>query len=221
MLPLKDTIKSKTFPIVNTILIILNIVAFFYEYSRGVNLEKFIFRWALIPAKFSFFTLFTSLFLHAGWFHLFGNMLYLWIFGDNVEDRMGHLRYFFFYLLWGAIAGLAHILANPSSPIPTLGASGAIAGVMGAYFVLYPKARVLTLVPVFFFLHIIAVPAFAYLGIWFIIQFFYGAGSLLVPELTQEVAWWAHIGGFVGGALCAIPFLRKAKKQKIKYEYID
>jgi membrane associated rhomboid family serine protease len=141
------------------------------------------------------------MFLHGGWWHLISNMLALYIFGDNVEDRLGHVRYVLFYLIGGLVAGGAHLLAYSSSPIPTVGASGAIAAVLGAYLVLYPRARVLTLVPIFYFIRIVEIPALFYLGFWFISQLFNGVFALAAASTFQGggVAWWAHIGGFVFG----------------------
>lgn len=145
-------------------------------------------------------TLLTCIFLHGGWLHFLGNMWFLYIFGDNVEDRLGRLRYLLFYLGTGVAAGLAHLVTNPGSPVPTIGASGAIAGVMGGYFVLYPRATVLTIVPIFLFVQVVVLPAVLFLGIWFVLQFFQGALSL-GGSAMQGVAWWAHVGGFVAGIL--------------------
>ncbi len=143
-------------------------------------------------------TLLTCVFLHGGWLHLIGNMLFLWIFGDNVEDRLGHVRYALFYLVAGVVASLVHLLSGPESTIPTIGASGAVAGVMGAYLLLYPHAKVLTVIPIFFFLHMMVIPAPFFLGIWFVLQFFQGVASVGSVQ-SGGVAWWAHIGGFVLG----------------------
>jgi len=151
------------------------------------------------------------MFLHGGWLHLFGNMLYLWIFGDNVEDRLGHLRYLIFYLLSGIGASFVHIWLNPSSRLPTIGASGAIAGVMGAYFTLYPRARVITLLPFFFFFYLVEIPAFFFLGFWFILQFVSGSTALLTRLPHGGIAWWAHVGGFLFGATLNFLF-RKPKR---------
>jgi membrane associated rhomboid family serine protease len=165
-----------------------------------------------------FLPIFTSMFLHGGWLHLIGNMIYLWIFGDNVEDMMGHIKYFIFYLLCGVSANYAHLYTNASSPMPTIGASGAIAGVMGAYFILFPRSKVWTLFPIFFFIQIIKIPAVAFLGFWFLMQFFMGFFSLGVSSVARGgVAWWAHIGGFACGALLVFIF----KKRKRKPDYTD
>jgi hypothetical protein len=154
------------------------------------------------------FTLLSCIFLHGGWMHFLGNMWFLWIFGDNVEDRFGHLGYLIFYLLAGVGASASHLAFNGSSTMPTIGASGAIAGVMGAYYVLYPHARVLTLIPFFYFFHTVMLPASLYLGLWFLLQLYQGAASV-TRAVSGGVAWWAHIGGFVLGA-GAVFALRKS-----------
>src|SRR5918992_185278 len=176
--------------------IALNSVAFFFELMLpGPMREPFLREYGVVPADFSWAAVVTSMFLHGGWLHFLGNMLYLWIFGDNVEDRMGHGRFILFYLICGAAAALAHVFVNPSSLVPTIGASGAIAGVMGAYFVLYPHSRVLALVPLFIIWEIIEVPAILFLGIWFLMQFFSGVGSIAAQGgvETGGVAFWAHV----------------------------
>ena len=155
------------------------------------------------PPFSPYLTLITCMFLHGGWMHFFGNMLFLYIFGDNVEDRMGHLGYAVFYVLAGILAGLVHLFSDPASPVPTIGASGAIAGVMGAYFFLYPNARVLTIVPVFFMLEFVVLPAWVMLGFWFIIQLFQGTLAAATPG-AGGVAWWAHVGGFAAGAVIVV-----------------
>jgi membrane associated rhomboid family serine protease len=146
-----------------------------------------------------YLTLITCMFLHGGWLHILGNMLFLYIFGDNVEDRLGHVGYAAFYLFTGVLAGVSHLLSEPNSVVPTIGASGAIAGVMGSYFLLYPHARVLTVIPIFFFLEFIVLPAWLLLGFWFVIQLFQSGMGAATPN-TTGVAWWAHIGGFAVGA---------------------
>ena len=225
MIPLRDTIPSKTFPVVNISLIVLNILVFFYEVSLGSYLPHFISQYGIIPVRFfhhRFFhadsllevllPLLTFMFLHGGWLHIIGNMLYLWIFGDNVEDRMGHFRYLIFYLLCGLASGLVQLLINPSSQLPIVGASGAIAGVMGAYFLLYPFAKVVTLFFFLFFIDIIKIPAFFFLGFWFVIQFFSGTFSLAGG--STGIAWWAHIGGFLCGLMLVFPFTRMRRKRE-------
>jgi membrane associated rhomboid family serine protease len=196
--PLKDDIPSERTPVVNILLIVVNVLVFFYELSLGPRLQSLITNYGVVPAHFELRTLFTSMFLHGGWGHLFGNMLYLWIFGDNVEDRLGHVGYFFFYLICGLAAGMAHVLTNAGSNVPTVGASGAIAGVLGAYLVLYPQARVLTLLPIFPFTTVY-IPAAFFLGIWFVMQLFSGALQFGIAQ-SGGVAFLAHVGGFLAGA---------------------
>jgi membrane associated rhomboid family serine protease len=206
MIPLRDVIPSRTFPFINIAIIVINTAAFFFELSvSNAGFQPFLRTFALVPATFAWSALLTSMFIHGGWLHFLGNMLYLWIFGDNVEDRLGHARYLVFYLACGTAAGIAHVYMNPSSMIPTLGASGAIAGVMGAYFVLYPHSRILTLVPLFiFYMRVIEVPAILFLGIWFIIQFLSGAVS--AGGEAGGVAVWAHVAGFLVGVVWVLIF---------------
>jgi membrane associated rhomboid family serine protease len=216
MIPLRDVIPSRTFPFFTIAFIVINSVAFLFEQSLpGPVLERFIHVYGVVPARVDVLSVFTSMFLHAGWGHFLGNMLFLWIFGDNVEDRLGHMRYVAFYLLCGVAAVAAHVYMNPGSTIPTIGASGAIAGVMGGYFVLYPNSRVLALVPLFIVFEIIEVPAIVFLGLWFLMQFFYGVGSMAVREGAEAggVAFWAHIAGFVAGAV-AVFVLRKPSRSR-------
>ena len=211
MIPIRDTIRSDTYPIVNIVIIAVNVAVFFVELSLGQGLNKFIYVYGLVPARYAipeisvYFTagqqviaFLTFMFLHGGFLHLLGNMWSLYIFGDNVEDRLGHLRYLIFYLLCGLASGVSHLALNWHSDVPTIGASGAIAGVMGAYFILYPRAKVLTLVPIFFFLHFVELPTFLFLGIWFLFQFLSAAGS---SAQAGGIAWWAHIGGFMFGIM--------------------
>jgi len=210
MIPLRDTIPSRRFPIVNTALIGLNVLVFLFEsILTPEQLDRFIWLWGLVPADFwhgeglaRWLSLFTSMFMHGGWWHLISNMLALYIFGDNVEDCLGYFRYLLFYLFGGLAASAAHLVAYSDSPVPTVGASGAIAGVLGAYLVLYPRARVVTLVPIFYFIRIVEIPALIYLGFWFLSQLFNGLFALAAAaDVIQSggVAWWAHIGGFVFG----------------------
>ena len=220
MIPLRDVIPSRTFPFFTIAFIVLNSLAFLYEQTLPERMfERFIYAYGAVPVRFDVFTAFTSMFLHAGWGHFLGNMLFLWIFGDNVEDRLGHLRYVAFYLLCGLAAVVAHVYMNPLSRIPTIGASGAIAGVMGAYFVLYPNSRVLALVPLFIVFEVVEVPAILFLGIWFLMQFFYGVGSLaLRPDAgAGGVAFWAHIAGFVVG-VAGVLVLRKPSRSRWRSE---
>jgi membrane associated rhomboid family serine protease len=201
MFPLSDVIPSRTTPVVTIGLIAANVLVVFYQLVLPpVALEQFVATYAVIPAWFWWPSLFTSQFLHSGWMHILGNMLYLWIFGDNVEDRLGHVRYLLFYLGAGAVAAVLQILFNPFSGVPMLGASGAIAGVMGAYFVLYPQSRVLTAIFVVIFFDLVEIPALFFLGIWFLLQLISGVGSLGVANAAGGgTAFWAHIGGFVVG----------------------
>jgi len=205
MIPLKDDIVSSSFPFINILLITINALAFLYELSLGPGLNRFILQTASVPEQVitagtaGWASILYSMFLHAGWAHFLGNMLYLYIFGDNVEDALGHFKYLTFYLLCGFGAAWAHILTDPGSAVPMIGASGAIAGVLGAYFLLYPKARVLTLVFLGFFVRIIKIPALVVLGFWIILQLVLGIGSLPLRGQGGGVAWFAHIGGFVCG----------------------
>jgi membrane associated rhomboid family serine protease len=201
MFPISDVIPSRTTPFVTIGLIGVNAVAFLYELQLNTpELRHFTETFGVVPAAFSFLTVVTSMFLHGGWMHVLGNMLYLWIFGDNVEDRFGHVGFFLFYLACGAAAALGQVAMDPSSTIPMIGASGAIAGVMGAYFVLYPHSRVLTAVFVLVFMDLVEVPAIFFLGVWFLMQLFNGVGSLGAQAVDAGVAFWAHIIGFAVGA---------------------
>jgi membrane associated rhomboid family serine protease len=216
MIPLRDRNPSRTTPFVNYLLIAANLLCFLYELGLGPEqLDRFVRTAAFIPARYvgdglSAFDLvhgaqsaLLSMFLHAGWAHFLGNMLFLWIFGDNVEDRLGHGRYLLFYLGCGYAATLAHAFAGPTSQLPAVGASGAISGVLGAYLFLYPRARILSVIPIFFFLHFLEVPALVFLPLWFLMQFISGLASLGAPTAAEAggVAWFAHIGGFVAGPL--------------------
>jgi membrane associated rhomboid family serine protease len=197
---------------VNYALVGANVLVFLFEITAGRNMGSVINVFGMVPERvvgiatqypgmiaWAIIPFFTSMFLHGGWLHLIGNMLFLFIFGDNVESVMGHFRYLVFYLLCGAAAALTHLLSAPSSALPTVGASGAIAGVLGAYFLLFPRARVVTLIPIFIFIHIVEIPAFIFLGFWFLLQFLSGSMVLFSYQETGGVAWWAHIGGFAAG----------------------
>ena len=205
VIPLKDENPSKRFPVVTVTLIAINLAAFIYMLSLGKGAEQLVYRMGVVPRNIvsvglpAYPTLFTSMFLHGGWAHILGNMLYLWIFGDNIEDFLGKIKFIVFYLVCGFIASFAHILTQASSQIPTIGASGAISGILGGYILLYPKARVLTLIPLGYFIRVIKLPAVAVLGIWIFIQFFSGLISLPGSAGKGGVAWFAHIGGFIGG----------------------
>jgi membrane associated rhomboid family serine protease len=223
MFPLRDNIPSRRFPAVNIGLIIVNVACFVYEYLLGVGLDGFIQQYGFVPARFMvaqaenildlprFMPVFSSMFLHGGFLHLISNMWMLWIFGDNVEDSMGHGRYLFFYLLCGVVSVFAQTGADPSSLVPMVGASGAISGVLGAYFLLYPRARILTLVPIFILFYTVELPAYIFLGFWIILQMLQGYAHMLNSEgsAAAGVAWWAHIGGFAAGVLLINVFKEK------------
>ena len=200
MIPLRDVIPSRTFPYVTITIIVLNALAWILEVSMPPRqLNEVLYAYGVVPADFHVPTLVTSMFLHASWSHIIGNMWYLWIFGDNVEDRCGHARFAIFYLLCGIAAALGQVAMNSTSSIPTIGASGAIAGVMGAYFVLYPHSRVLTLIPIFLW-DIVEVPAIVLLGFWFLMQLFNaGAVAVATTGTGGGVAFAAHVVGFVAG----------------------
>jgi len=233
MIPIKDDIPSRSYPIVNIALIVMNVIAFFFELALGDSLEPFIKQFGVIPIRYfyegienldgtiTYFStseriipLFTSMFLHGGWLHLIGNMLYLYIFGDNVEDRMGHFRYIIFYILCGLAGTFAHIITNPDSEIPTIGASGAISGILGAYLLLYPAARIVVVLPILFFWDILKLPALVVLGFWFVTQLTQGMLTLAVTTTANAggVALWAHIGGFVFGMIAINIFKKKSRK---------
>lgn len=201
MIPIRDSQKAGNRPIVNHILIGINVLVFILELSQGSRMSAFLYEWGLVPARYTtemqttffqqLFTPVSFMFLHGGWMHILGNMWMLWIFGDNIEDALGSRSYLLFYMICGLVSGLSHFLAAPASQVPVVGASGAIAGVMGAYFALYPGSRILTLFPPVF---IFEIPAFLFLGIWFFLQLFSAVGGS-----AGGIAWWAHIGGFVMG----------------------
>jgi hypothetical protein len=213
MIPIRDANPSSGTPVVNYAIIAACTLSFLFELSLGRHLQGFLMHYGLVPAQVltpqpgSGFGLsrqaipfFSSIFLHGGWLHLIGNMWILYIFGDNVESHLGHARYLAFYVMSGLMAGFIHVVTNLGSTVPTIGASGAVAGVMGAYFILYPRARVLAFIPIFFFFTLMEVPAYIFLGFWFLLQFFSGTFSLFAG--TQDftgIAWWAHIGGFLAG----------------------
>lgn len=220
MIPLRDNIKSRRFPLITVVLIGLNALVFFFELTLDqADLYSFFMEYGVVPQRVTIMasmlgegagiSLVTAMFIHGGWAHIIGNMLYLWVFGDNVEDVLGRFGFILFYLTTGLVGNLAHVLANPGSIVPTVGASGAVAGVLGAYFLLYPRARVLTLVPLGIFLHLLEVPAYVLLLLWFVIQLSSGIADLGI-QVSQGVAWWAHIGGFASGAL-VIRFLRPVR----------
>ncbi len=216
MIPIRDENPTHRFPFINYSLIIINVLVFLWQVSLGPESEAMLYQMALIPLNVTagldlgdVRSTLTSMFMHAGLMHLLGNMLYLWIFGDNVEDALGHVRYLLFYLLGGFAASLTHVLLYPSSSVPTVGASGAIAATLGAYLLLFPQRRVVTIIPLGFFLQIARLPAILVLGMWFLLQLFEGTLALGLEQLGG-VAFWAHIGGFVFGMLIG-PLLRQRK----------
>ena len=212
LIPLRDTIRARRFPVVTVSIIALNILIFVFQATLPPPmLQQFVTAFGIVPAlqlqlfrqaPFGLETwmpMFTAMFLHGGWFHVLGNMLYLWVFGDNVEDALGRVRFLLFYLAAGLAGGLAHIASAPQSIIPTIGASGAVAGVLGAYFVTYPHARVLALVPLLFVFAFMELPAVLFLFLWIALQLFNGIAGIL--GAANLVAWWAHVGGFTAGML--------------------
>ena len=217
MIQIQDSVPSRSVPLATWGLILLNGLVFFQELALPPeSLEQLTALLGMVPARLghdpeAWWTLLTCMFLHGGWMHFIGNMWTLYLFGDNVEDRMGSVRFLVFYLLCGVAAGLTHALTVPDSTIPTIGASGAIAGVLGAYFLLFPTARVITLVPVFFWPFIVEIPAVFYLGAWFVSQLLSGTMALLAPGDFEGVAWWAHVGGFVAG-LALLPVFKKPRR---------
>jgi len=209
MIPIRDAIRSKNFPAVNILIIVLNVIAFLWELTQGSDLKEVFYLYGIVPLRYSnpeiaahfagfeqYLPFLTSMFLHGGFLHIIMNMWFLYIFGDNIEDRLGHLRYLVFYLFCGVTAGLVHLFTNWNSNVPTIGASGAISGVMGAYLILYPRSKILTLVFIFIFIQFIEIPAFIFLGIWFILQLLSAGASL---GNVGGIAFWAHIGGFFAG----------------------
>src|SRR6185295_13550839 len=211
MIPLRDVIPSRTVPYITVTIIVLNALAWMLELSMDERtLTRFLFVYGVVPAYLSAPTLITSMFLHGSWMHVIGNMWYLWIFGDNVEDRLGHGRFIAFYLLCGIAAALGQVLMDPTSILPTIGASGAIAGVMGAYFVLYPQSRVLTLIP-WIFIQVVELPAIVLLGFWFLMQLF-SAGTIAITSSSHGsggVAFAAHVAGFIVGVVGVFVFRKR------------
>ncbi|NIN66387.1 MAG: rhomboid family intramembrane serine protease [Anaerolineae bacterium] len=226
MIPLGDSVRSGRTPFVNYALIALTVIVFFLELVWGPTAEELIYSWGAVPADlvqwrqhpWVLITLVTSIFLHGGWFHLIGNMLYLVIFGDNVEGIMGHKRYLAFYLGCGVTAGVAQVLMAPTSVIPGVGASGAIAGVLAAYLLCFPRARVFVGIPLLIYMQVIALPAVIVLGFWFVFQLLNGVATIAMSSeaMLGGVAWWAHIGGFIAG-LILTPFLRRRRRRGFRY----
>lgn len=230
MLPLRDTLRSKSFPAMNWTLIGLNVLVFLYEISLSpAGLTRFTNTFGMVPARLHLthtlillqnptplLTLFTAMFIHGGWFHILSNMWVLFIFGDNVEDRLGSIGYLIFYIIAGLVANLMQALVYPTSQVPAIGASGAIAGVLGAYFLFYPTAKVLTLIPIFLIPWFIELPAIVFLGFWFVSQLYSGLFSL-GGATAGGVAWWAHIGGFIFGLFFALVIGGQSKASPRRY----
>jgi membrane associated rhomboid family serine protease len=216
MIPLRDENPTRTFAFVTVVIIALNAVVFWYELSlpNRAHVEAFFANFALTPAHLTqapspdaYRTIFTSMFMHGGWFHIIGNMWFLWIFGNNIEDSVGHFKFIFFYLLCGIGAAATQVAIAPDSTVPMIGASGAVSGVLGAYLLLFPRARVLVLFPIWIFWRLFHVPAMLMLILWFGMQLLSGWGTLGATE--GGVAFWAHIGGFVAGMVLILPFKRR------------
>lgn len=226
MIPLRDNIPSNIRPVVTWALMAANCYVFYLQITAGgmPGFERFINSWAIIPAKLfsdpgkQWTSLLTATFLHGGWMHIIGNMVFLYIFGDNVEDRMGHVKYLIFYLLVGMVANFSQAFISPTSKVPLIGASGAIAGVLGSYFFYYPHSRIMTLVPLGLFSRIIEIPAFIFLGIWFLLQTFNSTVAISVQMATKQasggVAFLAHAAGFVAGLVCSPIFGDKRSRFK-------
>ena len=235
MIPLRDTIRTRTVPFVTRLLVAANVAVFLLELLQGENLDAFVETFAFVPLRFfhpelagwtfssAVVTIFTAMFLHGGLAHLLGNMLFLWIFGDNVEDALGHFRFLVFYLVAGLSATLLQAFLSPSSTIPNLGASGAIAGVLGAYFVYYPRARIVTIVPLFILFPVVELPAAVYLLGWFALQFWMGSVQLTragrAAAAHGGVAFWAHVGGFALGVAWAL-IVRPARRPQATYRIV-
>ena len=214
--PVGDTqVQGGYKPYVTYTFLGLNILIFVYELSLGSSINQFIITYGIIPAEISsgqdYFTLLTSIFLHGGWMHLIGNMLFLWVFGDNIEATIGSVKFFFFYLFGGIAASITHILLDMNSIVPSVGASGSIAAVLGAYLIMFPKSKVKILVLIIF--RNFQVPAIAFLGLWFVQQLISGVGEIGKNSDTGGVAWWAHIGGFVFGVVCGFLFKRMIRSE--------
>jgi membrane associated rhomboid family serine protease len=234
MFPIQDSVPSRSVPMITRTLVLINVIVFFFELALPQDtVEGLFYLFGIVPARFThpdwaaavgfpldtYWPLLTHQFLHGGWLHIISNMWALWIFGDNVEDRMGPVRFLIFYLTCGVIAGLTQMLTTPDSTAPSVGASGAIAGVLGAYLLLYPTARLVVMIPILFFPFFFELPAVFYLGFWFFSQLFNGTLALAGPENVGGIAWWAHVGGFVSGlALCRI-FVRRPVRRMQPDEY--
>ena len=236
MFPLQDSIPTRYPPLTVWLLVFASSLVFLFELGlSGRELQAFFYLFGLVPARYThpdwaqmvgfpvgdYWPFITSMFLHGGWTHIIGNMWFLWLFGDNVEDRMGSIRFLLFYLACGLVAALVQIIASPDSLLPTVGASGAVAGVLGAYFVMYPRARVIVMVPILFYPFIFALPAALFLAIWFLMQFLSGASALFQSAEVGGVAWWAHVGGFVAGVMLHRLFFSPDPARHLPVKEID
>jgi len=231
MFPIQDSVPSRSVPVVTRALILINVVVFFFELSLSrESIIQLFYLFGVVPARFtdpegaasigfpigSYWSLLTHQFLHGGWLHIVANMWTLWIFGDNVEDRMGPLRFIIFYLVCGVLAALTQVLVTPDATIPSVGASGAIAGVLGAYLLFFPTARLIVLIPILFFPFFFELPAVIFLVFWFFIQLFSGTAMLASPQQVGGIAFWAHIGGFIAGMLLCIFFVRRPVRRRLQ-----
>jgi len=212
LIPVRDNIRSRRTPWVTYLILLGNLAAFVYELKLGEGLDDFIHQYGLVPWRLTrgievtglrlmdhVVPWFSSMFLHGGWLHVIGNMWFLWIFADNVEDRLGPAKFIVFYLAGGLCAGMAQVAADPLSQVPMVGASGAMSAVLAGYVILYPRARIVTLVPLFILFFFMEIPAFVFIGVWFLFQYWSGMAALTDATAGAGVAWWAHIGGFVAG----------------------
>lgn len=229
MIPIRDTIPSRSLPVATLGLIAINAVVFFFEVSLDQeSLQNLVYWFGIVPKRFTdpnfaaaqgyplddYWPFLTSMFLHGGFLHVLGNMWVLWIFGDNVEDRMGSAKFVVFYLLCGLIAGITHLATNLESTVPTVGASGAIAGVMGAYFLMFPSSRVVTLIPILFYPLFVELPAVVFLGLWFLMQITSGWAALGDTEKVAGIAFWAHVGGFLSGMVLCFAFAESEQNRR-------
>ena len=231
MFPIQDSVPSRSVPVVTRALTLINVVVFFFELSLSrESIIQLFYLFGVVPARFtdpewaasigfpigSYWSLLTHQFLHGGWLHIVANMWTLWIFGDNVEDRMGPLRFIIFYLVCGVLAALTQVLVTPNATIPSVGASGAIAGVLGAYLLFFPTARLIVLIPILFFPFFFELPAVIFLVLWFFIQLFSGTAMLASPQQVGGIAFWAHIGGFIAGMLLCRFFVRRPVRRRLQ-----
>ena len=231
MFPIQDSVPSRSVPVVTRGLILINVVVFFFELSLSrESIIQLFYLFGVVPARFtdpewaasigfpigSYWSLLTHQFLHGGWLHIVANMWTLWIFGDNVEDRMGPLRFIIFYLVCGVLAALIQVLVTPDATIPSVGASGAIAGILGAYLLFFPTARLIVLIPILFFPFFFELPAVIFLVFWFFIQLFSGTAILASPQQVGGIAFWAHIGGFIAGMLLCGFFVRRPVRRRLQ-----